>query len=124
MILPFQPIQAKLVRIVEPDNECFPHDLLLYPTDKPLPEYWFEIWLKGNIFYDSFMKEWDRKTCPTCNTPTIKIHYKSKFIREEVNTPLNSTLYYDKMIVYECINCHCGWTEYNGSTHHTEIDYP
>ncbi len=123
-ILPFQPMRAKLARIIEPVNTRFPHDLFLYPTDEPLPEYWFEKWSKQNIFYNAFIKEWDGIICPTCNTATIKVYYRKKFVREQVNTPLNSTLYYDKMAVYECTNCHCGWTEHYGSMHYTEIDYP
>ena len=73
-LLPFQPIRTKLVRIMEPASMRFPHDLLLYPTDEPLPEYWFEKWSKRNIFYNAFMKEWDGKTCPSCSTATIKGH--------------------------------------------------
>lgn len=123
-ILPFQPMRAKLVRIMDPDNKRFPHDLLLYPTDEPWPEYWFEKWSKRNIFYDAFIKEWDGETCPTCNAATIKVYYRKKFVREWVTTPLNSTLYYDKLAVYECTNCNCGWTEHYDSIHHTEIEYP
>ena len=123
-LLPFQPMRAKLVRRTEPSNERYPHDLLLYPTNDNFPEYWFERWDKNNPFYSAFMQEWDKKTCPTCNLPTMQTYYRQKLVREQVNTPLNSTLYYDKLMVYECTNCHCGWTEYYGATHHTEVDYP
>ena len=123
-LLPFQPIRAKLERRTEPANERYPHDLLLYPTNDNFPEYWFERWQENNPFYNAFMQEWDEKTCPTCNLPTMQTYYRQKLVREQVNTPLNSTLYYDKLVVYECTNCRCGWTEYYGSTHHTEVEYP
>ncbi len=123
-LLPFQPIRAKLERRTAPRNERYPHDLLLYPTDETFPEYWFERWHKTSPFYNAFIQEWDKKTCPTCNLPSVETYYRQKLVREQVNTPLNSTLYYDKLVVYECTTCHCGWTEYYGSTHHTEVEYP
>ncbi|PKN93109.1 MAG: hypothetical protein CVU44_11825 [Chloroflexi bacterium HGW-Chloroflexi-6] len=71
-LLPFQPIRAKLERILEPADKKFPHDLLLYPSDEPLPEYWWVVWYRSDVFYKQFLKEWGEETCPACQTLTKK----------------------------------------------------
>ena len=123
-LLPFQPIRAKLLRSVEPADERLPHDLTLYPTDDPQPEYWNDIWVKGMIFYDAFMKEWDGTTCPACKTPTIKRRREKKFSHEITVSIYNSTVYYNVLAVYKCSSCNLGWTERTGSEHFTEVEYP
>lgn len=131
---PFQPMRAKLDRIVEPDDERFPHDLLLYPTDEPLPELWFDQWSQANRFYKAFKKEWDRKTCPRCNTATIRGYFNKKLARILFGTaseyPLMpagsypSTAVYYTYTVFKCDACNYGWTEYLGTKQHTETASP
>jgi len=124
-LLPFQPIRAKLLREVKPADERFPHDLMLYPTDEPFPEYWNAVWVKNkNIFYDAFVKEWDGQTCPTCKLPMTKRKREKKYSHETSLSPYNTTVYYDVFAVYQCSNCKLGWTERTGSEHFTEVDYP
>ncbi len=113
-LLPFQPIRAKLQRSVPPENIHFPHDLRLYPADEPLPEYWQRTWGK-EVFYCQFLHEWDGKTCPACQTPTISQAHEKKYTEETPASPCGLRARYDKFIVYRCTNCQCGWTECNGS---------
>ena len=124
-LLPFQPMRAKLLREAAPADERFPHDLLLYPTDEPLPEYGNTVWIRNkHIFYDAFLKEWDGQTCPNCQLPTIKRRREKKFSHETSLSIYNSTVYYDVFAIYECSNCHLVWTERTGSEHFTEVEYP
>ena len=114
---------ARLVRIVKPDDERFPHDLLLYPTNDLIPEYWNTVWVRNGI-YEQFLNQWDGKTCPACQTPTVKQSHDEKYTGESSNAAYSSTAYYDTFIVYSCINCHCGWTERTGSRSFVEVSYP
>lgn len=74
-LVPSPPLRVKLVRIVAPANQQYPHDLLLYPSADPLPEYWCVIWGR-DAQYQQFLREWDGKTCPACQTPTIRKNYE------------------------------------------------
>lgn len=124
-LLPFQPIRAKLERILEPAEKKFPHDLLLYPSDEPLPEYWWVVWYRGDVFYKQFLKEWDEETCPACQTLTIKKGYETKYTGGYMEWgSYSATAYYDKFIVYRCSNCQLGWTESNGSETVVDTSYP
>ena len=105
-LLPFQPMRAQLVRSVPPADERFPHDLRLYPTDEPWLDCWSAIWGK-NIFYAEFMKEWDGRTCPTCNTPTVQCTLGSQDSGETKRSHPDREL----TVVYRCTGCRCGWTE-------------
>jgi len=72
-------LNVRLVRIVKPDDERFPHDLLLYPTNELVPEYWNTVWVKNGI-YEQFLNQWDSKTCPACQTPTVKQSHDEKYV--------------------------------------------
>lgn len=98
--------RAQLVRSVPPADERFPHDLRLYPTDEPWPHCWSAIWGKS-IFYAAFMKEWDGRTCPTCNTPTVQCTLGSQDSGETKRSHPDRQL----TVVYRCTGCLCGWTE-------------
>lgn len=123
-LLPFQPIRAKLERILAPADKKYPHDLLLYPSDEPLPEYWCVVWYR-DVFYEQFLKEWDGETCPACQTLTIKKKYEEKYKGGTMEWgSYSATAYYDKFIVYRCSNCQLGWTESNGSETVVDTSYP
>jgi len=116
-------MRACLIRILPPQDDRFPHDLLLYPTEKPIPEYWETVWVRIS-FYEQFVKEWDEKTCPSCQTPTVKQSRDEKYTGESSNAAYSSTAYYDTFIVFRCTNCNCGWTERTGSRSFVEVSYP
>lgn len=116
-------MKAHLIRILPPQDERFPHDLLLYPTDKPTPEYWETVWVRIGI-YAQFFEEWDRKTCPACQTLTIKQTPETKYTGELSSSPYSSTAFYDKFTIYRCANCHCGWTERTGSESFVDTSFP
>lgn len=117
-----QRIRAELVRILAPNDERYPHDLLLYPADAPEQEHWNIVWVKRDL-YEQFLNEWDGKTCPACRTPTIKKSYRSKYTGDMSNAPYSSTAYYDLFNVFTCTQCHCGWTERTGSESFTDVSY-
>lgn len=124
-LLPFQSIRAKHLREMDPSDERFPHDLVLYPADESFPKYWNAEWIRNkDVFYDAFMKDWDGQTCPTCKLPSIKRTREKKYSHETSVSPYNSTVYYDVFAVYQCSNCKRGWTERTGSEHFTEVEYP
>jgi hypothetical protein len=111
------------MRIVKPEDERFPHDLLLYPTNKPQPQHWNTVWVQDAV-YGQFIKEWDGKTCPACQTPTIKQTHEQKYTGEISNSTYSSWVSYDKFMVYKCTNCRCGWTERTGSESYADTSYP
>lgn len=118
-----KPIRAKLERIVAPANKKFPHDLLLYSTDEPLPEYWQVVWERDS-FYNQFLSEWDRKTCPACQTPTIKKTYEQVYVGETEVSLYSSWAHYHKFLVYRCTHCQLGWTEADGTETIVDTSYP
>lgn len=105
-LLPFQPMRAQLLRSAPPDDERFPHDLRLYPTDDPWPECWNPVWGK-NVFYSAFKKEWDGRTCPSCRAPTVQCTAE----RRDGSETDRSRAYPERVAVYRCTRCRCGWTE-------------
>lgn len=123
-LLPYQPLRARLTPTPAEDPR-FPCDLYLYPTALPAPENWQAIWEKDkHLFYATFLREWDRKTCPTCQTPTIHGQGETKYTHETEVTPYNTAIFYDKFNVYRCTHCRLGWTEKVGQLRYTEVNYP
>lgn len=123
-LLPYQPLRAHLIPIPT-EAPRFPCDLHLYPTPLPTPKSWQAVWEKDkHLFYAAFLREWDRKTCPTCQTPTIRGQGETKYTHEVEVTRYNTAIFYDKFNVYRCTQCHLGWTEKVGELRHAEIDYP
>jgi hypothetical protein len=79
-LLPYQPLRARLTPTPAEDPR-FPCDLYLYPTALPAPENWQAIWEKDkHLFYATFLRAWDRKTCLTCQTPTIHGQGETKWV--------------------------------------------
>lgn len=117
------PIRAQLVRIVPPNDARFPHDLLLYPTDQARPEYWNVVWVDDGI-YGQFLKQWDRKTCPACQTPTMQKSYEKKYMGDLDLTRYSSWVSYDTFVIYVCATCRCGWTERTGSESFVDTSFP
>lgn len=116
-------VRARLERIVAPNDARYPHDLLLYPDTDPTAEHWNIVWVKYGI-YDQFCSEWDGKTCPSCQTPTIKKFYEEKYTGDMSNSEYSSTAYYDLFNVFKCTQCQCGWTERTGSRSFCDTSYP
>lgn len=117
------PIRARLTRILQPENERFPHDLLLYPTGEPAPERWETVWVKIGL-YEQFLNQWDGQTCPACQTPTVQKQTEKKYTGDTPNGLYSSWVSYDVFTIYRCDNCRCGWTERTGSESFVDTSFP
>lgn len=123
-LLPFQPIRAELRRVAAPADGRFPQDLWLYPADGPFPEFGQAVWTRQHLFYGAFVGEWNGRFCPNCQTESIQAEQTTRYAGERSNTPYNTSIFYDKLTVYQCTRCQLGWTERTGSKTYTEVDFP
>lgn len=123
-LLPFQPLRAQLRRVVAPADGRLLQDLWLYPADGRFPEFGQAVWTRQHLFYAAFMGEWNGRTCPNCQTDSIKAEQTTRYAGEKSNTPYNTSIFYDKLTIYLCTHCQLGWTEHTGNKTYTEVDFP